>query len=268
MWHEQWKKLLTRTLITSLTVPATLLTLLATAPTAHAFVPLSSVTLNEVVPNDGSGHSVVELYNGSASATDISGYTISDASGVDYTVPASTTLPADSYYTVTGADNGWTGSQQPFATSGDSVILKDASSNTIASLEYGKTLTSDIVEPGAGTSLSWIGSTWYSGTAKTVVATTGIGGSANVAVATLHAPTAAHVKAGASNAINMINNSSKATISVDLTADATSVATNTLTALIYSPTSLNPPLSATATAPTGSGTVAVALSGWFRLVGL
>ena len=44
----------------------------------------------------------VEFYNKEASAVDISGWTISDASGIKHTFPAATSIPADGFMTVFG----------------------------------------------------------------------------------------------------------------------------------------------------------------------
>lgn len=108
--------------------------------------------LNEILANEPSSDTTaefVEIVNGGAAAADLSGYTLWDSTAVRHTFAAGTTLGAGQAIVVfagasaipagINAVASSTGSLS-LGNSGDSVILKDASSATVDSVTYTSTL--------------------------------------------------------------------------------------------------------------------------------
>lgn len=81
----------------------------------------------------------VELYNNTSSAIDLTGWTITD--GANHVKSISGSIDASGYF-VYENPSGWLND-----TGGDSIILKDASSNTIDSITYG---SGSILTPDSG----------------------------------------------------------------------------------------------------------------------
>ncbi|MGL1889698.1 MAG: lamin tail domain-containing protein [Reichenbachiella sp.] len=91
------------------------------------------IFINEIV---ASGDDWIELYSESEISTDIAGYTIAD-SGIEYELPAGTTIPAKGYIVLLCNDLG-TGLNTNFklSSSGESVSLKNAAGTLIDKIEY------------------------------------------------------------------------------------------------------------------------------------
>ncbi len=109
----------------------------------------NAIQITEIVYNSPSTDwEWVELYNPTASAIDISGYTIIDAyPNTMTTFPGSTSISATSYFTVVVSGGGtaqFSADYDPGAgnyvgglnNGGDSVILKDASGNIVDQVDY------------------------------------------------------------------------------------------------------------------------------------
>lgn len=94
---------------------------------------------------DSADDEFVEIYNADASSIDISGYTISDASGIKHTFPASTVIPGNSFITVFGGGTptGISGMTQTASSgslslnnTGDSVIIRNTTGDLVKSYTY------------------------------------------------------------------------------------------------------------------------------------
>lgn len=218
--HQRWKSVLTRLLISSLTIPASFLIGLANLQAVHAAA--NTIVLNEILDWPSSGNEMVELYNNTtAGSIDISGWTISDASGVIYTVPAATpSLNAGAFFT---ADLG---GSSFLTNTGDTVTLKSGAS-TIDAVTYGSNLAATIVPPDQGKTLGRVadGGSWYSNLTASI-------GSTNGTPTVPSLPTSVSVPATGSNPVNTINATNKAAVGVSVaTTDASVVTTQLVTAL-------------------------------------
>jgi|GEM_PF-6051880 len=228
MWHEQWKKLITKILVATLTIPTTLVAGFATAPMAHAS---TGIVINEIFPSPSAGHEYVEIYNGTASTVDISNWSISDASGTTAVIPvtpASTNLVAHDFYSFD------LGATSILNDSGDSVTLKNASTTLVDSLTYGSSLAASIAQPGSNKSIGRVtdgSNSWYTGLAPS------LGGSNATANPLLPAlPLAANVKAGITNPINTVNAATENAVAVDVSVGASSNVGDVVVARIHSET--------------------------------
>ena len=106
---------------------------------------------------DGSSDEFVEFYNTGATELDLSGYTVAEGSGVFFTFPAGTIIPAESGFVIfavaPSVDLGCPtfGSQNDFGgagviglnNGGDVVTVRDASDNVVASYTYTGTGSGD-----------------------------------------------------------------------------------------------------------------------------
>jgi beta-lactamase superfamily II metal-dependent hydrolase len=107
---------------------------------------VAKVVFSEIfydTPGTDSVEEWIELYNNSTSSADIGGWTITDNNdaGVTYTMPAGQTIAAGAYYTIAVNSTGFTniygyaaniyGAIPSLNNTGDTLILKDGSSNVI-----------------------------------------------------------------------------------------------------------------------------------------
>lgn len=105
---------------------------LATWPsvTVAPLVILDALVINEILGTGSPDY--IELYNGTSSAIDISGYKVSD-SGASYTIPASTVIAAGGFYVIL-ADDGVTMAPFKVSSGGEDITLRDASDNIVDQL--------------------------------------------------------------------------------------------------------------------------------------
>lgn len=88
---------------------------------------LNQLVINEINAS-GDPYDYIELYNGTSTAIDISGYKVYDSGGLAeaYVIPASTSIPAGGFYLIetgSGAPQGTFG----ISSSGENITLADAS---------------------------------------------------------------------------------------------------------------------------------------------
>lgn len=102
---------------------------------------------------DASRNEWMEVYNGTGSSVDMSGWVIADASSEFDLIPAGTVIPNLSFVVITAASttSGFWGDVpvisletarlgNSFGNSGDSIYLKNAASTTVDSLSYGNNI--------------------------------------------------------------------------------------------------------------------------------
>jgi hypothetical protein len=111
------------------------------------------VFINEILANEAGSDvngEFVEIVNSGGTAADLSGWTLSDATGLRHTFASGTTLAAGKAITVfgaaagipTGVSNavGSTSGGLNLSNSGDTVLLKNASGTTVDSTTYSSSL--------------------------------------------------------------------------------------------------------------------------------
>lgn len=194
----------------------------------------SNVFINEFISNPdsntnygcGLGRECVELYNAGTAPQLIEGWYITDLDGnIRGTFGTGSTIPATGYISV---DMG----TSTLNNEDDGLILYDNLSQTIDTVRYGAIPTHMMPAPSQGKSASRIhdgDASWAVHTNPTLGATNG-----NIDIADL--PTAVKVAATSNNPVNFINNTTKANVFVDVTLTTGSQATDTVTAVISTPT--------------------------------
>lgn len=201
--HQRWKGVLSRLLIGSLTIPASLALGLTTAPAAHA--DLSDVKINEILPGASTGHDKIELYDADKSLSDGTGLTL-NLSGT--TLPLSATnavFDVNGFATVDvrtdlGVNNG-------------KVVKLYQGANQLDSIEYGTSLTADVPAPAADMSIARITDgtgSWVSNVSAATMGAT----NATLALSQPTAPTALAVDSTGLNPAHYINDASKGSVSV------------------------------------------------------
>ncbi len=206
----------------------------------------STVVINEFLSNATGvvgSFEFIELMNPTASAVDISGWTLNTSLGIIYTFPNPTNLAAGGFTSVTFVGQ--------LADAADTLTLKNAAAAQIDSISYGTTSTAKLRAPNAGKTAGRRPDgdmNWFTNLTATQGLTNGT--SPNLAV-----PTASSVKAGTGNAAHIINSSNRTNVTLTVQLASPSLATDTITADLLDSNSTIKSVSGNGT--TGSGSIAL-----------
>lgn len=194
---------------------------------AKAMATAQSVFINEFVSYPNSNEQeLVELYNSGTSSVALSGWYITDLDGaVRYNFAPSDSLPANGFFTINMGANILNNDD-------DGMMLYDNTASTVDSVRYGLIPTRMMPPSAQGKSSSRVSNgvdQWAVNSQPTIGASNG-----NIITASL--PSLAQVSATGDNPDNFINNITKGDVAVKVDLPSSSLATDTVTAVISTPT--------------------------------